>query len=219
METETAIDNPYWDAVRDLVGPHPYFAGGPPCVDWTRYDHVNKTIPIRRDEFVAQYAWTITTPRSVAFMAEHSRGRLIDPLAGTGYWAYLLDQAGVDVVAYDLHPPDGSQHNHYHKGQESHAPVMKGRAVETVTVHADRTLLLSWPPYDDSIGARTLRAYKGDRVIYIGEGSGGCCGTDALFDQLDDGWSEVASHAPVQWFGLHDYITVYDRKVTTDPTT
>jgi hypothetical protein len=209
VQTETAIDNPYWDAVCDHVGPDPYWPQRPFVVDWLS-SWRDERMP-RRTDFTKQYAWTITSPESVAFVAEHSHGRLVDPLAGTGYWAYLLDQAGVDVLAYDLEPPDGTDRNHYHRGQSSFAPVMKGDATEVVSVHSDRTLLLSWPPYGEPVGHRTLAAYTGDRVIYIGEGSYGCCGDDAMFDLFAADWLEVAEHAPIQWLSMHDYITVYDR--------
>lgn len=217
METETVIDNPYWDAVTDHVGPDPWWPSAPFCINWL--DYPGKGVPHRTD-YVSRYAWTITSPEAVAFVAEQSGGKLVDPMAGTGYWAHVLDQMGVDVLAYDLHPADGGSANQWHKDQIPHAPVMQGDAVSVVSVHSDRTLLLSWPPYDEPIGSKVLRAYKGDRVIYIGEGHGGCCGSDAMFDRLARDWIEVADHAPVQWMGMHDFITVYDRKPTmTNPTT
>ena len=80
-----------------------------------------------------------------------------------------------------------------------------------MTVHPDRTLLLAWPPYDDPIGEKALTAYAGTRVIYIGEMDGGCCGDDAMFQRLATEWREVAEIRPVQWAGLHDWVTVYDR--------
>jgi hypothetical protein len=76
----------------------------------------------------------------------------------------------------------------------------------------DRALFLCWPPYGSPMAAAALDFYTGNRVIYIGEGDGGCCADDNFFAALDKGWVEVAEHRPVQWSGLHDWITVYDRK-------
>lgn len=154
-----------------------------------------------------RYSWTITDPATVAFVAEHSRGRMVDPMAGTGWWGWLLAQVGVDVVSYDLEPGG----NHWHEGQPLHADVRALDGVEAVVLHSDRTLFLAWPPYDKPTGVDILRAYRGDRAVVIGEGEGGCTGDDALFAELRRRWTEVASHTPVQWFGLHDVVTVYDR--------
>jgi hypothetical protein len=135
----------------------------------------------------------------------------VDPLAGSGYWAYLMAQCGVDVIAADAAPPTFNQdHNrwHYH-GQ--HITVHKANAFDTVCeAHPQRSLLLSWPPYDAPIGVEVLRAFRGDRVVYIGEGEGGCCGDDVMFELLAAEWVEVTDHRPVQWYGIHDWITVYD---------
>lgn len=73
-------------------------------------------------------------------------------------------------------------------------------------------MLLSWPPYSASAGNDIIRAYGGRRIIYIGEGEFGCCGDDKMWTTLGNFWEEVATHRPIQWFGLHDYITVYERR-------
>jgi hypothetical protein len=58
----------------------------------------------------------------VAFVAKHARGGLVDPIAGTGYWAYLLAQVGVDVVCYDLNPGTALVTNTWH-GADLYAGV------------------------------------------------------------------------------------------------
>lgn len=196
--------NTYWATVAQRVQPD-HFSPHLPVVDWTDGG------PHRRD-MVSRFSWTITDPATVAFVTEHSGGRLVDPMAGSGWWARLLYAAGVDVHAVDLLPAHWGD-NPYHKAGISHMHVRQGDAVETASRFGwDRTLLLSWPPYDEPIGAETLAAYTGQRVIYIGEGWGGCCGSDRMFELLEVGWNEVAQHRPVQWWGMHDYVTVYERR-------
>jgi hypothetical protein len=53
-----------------------------------------------------------------------------------------------------------------------------------VTLHPGRTLFLSWPPFQQDVGARILMAYKGNRVIYIGEAEGHT-GDDELHRMLE----------------------------------
>lgn len=204
----TTYANPYWDAVSSLVhvserhswdvGP---FVGGE-----GHYLDLAK-----RGDMVSEYAWTITDPATVAFVAEHAGPRVIDPLAGTGYWAWLLTQHGADVAASDLYPPDAGG-NKYHKRGALFAPVARLDAVDVVAHHPDRTLFLAWPPYDEPLGARVLAAYQGARVVFIGEGEGGCTGGDDMWTALGTDWIQVVDHRPVQWYGLHDWVTVYDRK-------
>lgn len=198
----SAIDNPYWDAVRDHISTTGSLWGTP---------EVSYELAIRRTDLVRQYSWTITDPATVAFVASHSRGRVVDPMAGTGYWAWLLAQHGVHVAAYDLTPPQpDSEANRYHRNATVHATVTQADALDAVARHSDRSLLLSWPPYGFD-ASPILDAYAGDRVIYIGEGEGGCCGDDAMFETLAKRWTNVAEHVPVQWLGLHDLVMVFER--------
>lgn len=171
------------------------------------YDRWIRDTP-QRQEHVRRYSWTITDPATVAFVAQHSGGRMVDPMAGTGWWGLLLDQVGVDVVSSDVDPGG----NHWHEGADLWVPIAAAEAYDAVTQHPDRTLFLAWPPYDRPDGVDTVRAYRGLRVIAITEGEGGCVGDDALFAEFDTNWVEVADHVPVQWFGMHDRVTVYGRK-------
>jgi hypothetical protein len=209
MPDVNALDNPMWDALRDHAKPSAY--------DWDggafQVGGIGDWLPLeRRSDLVGRYAWTITDPATVAFVARHTGPKVIDPMAGSGYWAHLLRQLGVDVLASDETPPTGEANN-WHRTGVQHVEVGRADAVEAVAAHgADRALLLAWPPYDSPIGADTLAAFPGDRVIFIGESEGGCTGDDRLFALFAEEWTEVASHRPVQFMGLHDFITVYDRK-------
>lgn len=211
------IDNPYWEQVKDLVEPTGWNGALEIGSLHSKQDiHLNAWTV--RAACSTKYAWTVTSEESVDFVAEHAGGKLIDPLAGTGYWCYLLAQSGVDCVAYDLNPPKvGLDANHWHSDTGTWFPVMTADAVEAVQVAgADRTLLLAWPPNADELAHDVLTAYRGNRVIFIGEGQGGCTGDEDFFSVLDKEWTEVASHLPVRFWGIHDGIQVFDR---TEPVT
>jgi hypothetical protein len=210
------IHNPYWDELRNSVteDPDDTFYGGP-IVDWFSNSR------IQRSKYVSRFAWTITDPETVEFVAKHAGTKVIDPLAGTGYWAYLLDQCNIMVAAYDLAPVGGPRENYYHKNDPArgtvtqlwYQPLVQANAPEIIEQFPLWTLLLSWPPYGDDVGAETVKAYRGDRIIYIGEGSYGCCGDDKMFEYFESDWEEVADHRPIQYSGMHDYVWVYDRKI------
>ncbi|GIE35938.1 hypothetical protein Ait01nite_089830 [Actinoplanes italicus] len=201
MSAPTTYANPYWDKVKDSV----------------TIDHWDKNPVVggigmldkftARHDLVSEYAWTITDPATVAFVVEHCGPQVVDPLAGSGYWAWLLGQHGIDVAASDLKPGASQWHSH-----GVHLPVVNEEGPIAVRATGpERTLLLSWPPYSDPIGARLVQVYRGDRIVYIGEGPYGCCGDDDMWERLESGWTEVASHRPVQWHGLRDWVTVYER--------
>ncbi len=195
----TGITNPYWDAVADFV----FNDFGDQVIG--RYGIGVPGAP-ERQELVHLYSWTITDPDSVAFVAKYAGSGLIDPMAGSGYWAYLLGQLGVDVICYDLAPPGKNFWHH-----TAHVEIAEMDGAESVLLHPDRTLLLAWPQYNHDSGQRTLAAYPGHRVIFNGEGRGGCTGTDAMHDMIEGSWAEKDRHSPIQWLGVHDRITVYER--------
>ena len=205
------IDNPFWEAVKHCVEPDSF--RGNPVVGEFRLDRSVEESMARapnRQLMVRKYCWTIPDPDTVAFVAEHARGELVDPIAGTGYWAYLLGQLGVDVVCYDLNPGAALTTNGWH-GDDLYAEVRAKDCAEAAALHPDRTLMLSWPPHGQDVGARTLFGYKGNRVIYVGEGRGGGTGDEQLHLILDTQWTAIDSHRPVQWWGQRDRVTVYMR--------
>lgn len=204
------IDNPMWDLVKDRVRRDPWL-GGLGVGEPHDYDQI-----LRRTDVTSRYAWTITAPETVAFVADHLRGWAIDPLAGSGYWAFLLAQCGVDVAASDLNPPAFDREiNKWHR-EGTHWTVERIDAVEAVScADLSRSLLLAWPPYDEPIGTKVVSAFRGDRIVYIGENWGGCCGDDDMFTLFEQEWTVAAEHAPIQFWGIHDNVTVYDRAVSS----
>lgn len=173
------IDNPYWDAVKDCVDTDT--VGGNPVVGYFSLERTvdeNMARSPNRQLLVRRYCWTVPDPDTVQFVAAHIQGGLVDPIAGTGYWAYLLTQLGVDVVCYDLNPGTDLVTNGWH-GEDMHAEVV-------------------------DVGARILLAYNGNRLIYVGDGRGGGTGDDRMHQILETQWTEVHSRQPVLWWDQRD---------------
>lgn len=205
------VDNPYWEAVKDCVETDR--VGGNPVVGYFSLDRTvaqNLARSPNRQGLVRKYCWTIPDPDTLAFVAGHAGDGLVDPVAGTGYWAYLLAQMGVDVICYDLNPGMDFVVNGWH-GDDLYADISAKDCAEATALHPDRTLFLSWPPHGQDVGARILLAYKGYRVIYIGGARGGATGDDQMHRLLDSDWTEVDCRQPVLWWGQHDRVMVYER--------
>lgn len=192
-----------------------------------------------RDTFTTQYAWAIPSREAVVAIVSHvGDRRLLEVGAGTGLWARLLDDAGVKVTATD----------NYHwsvAGRKAGRPrpymrvglyydVARMGAERAVRQHPDhKALMICWPPYNEPMAARALKAFTGDRLVYIGEADGGCNGDKAFHTMLGSGlcncddmdcWDgSVCKHNDVpwvlthtvalpQWPGIHDSLWLYQLK-------
>lgn len=191
-----------WVWVRDEFQDHAYQA-------WSDPDPCFLFSP-RRD-LITHYSWSIPTSTAIKAIAAH--GPVLDPLAGTGYWAGLLSQH-TDVLASDIAPMFG---NYYHGTGHRFYPMKRFDAVRAVQQWgAERTLLMSWPPYESTLATRMLMHYRGDTIAYVGEHSGGCCADETFFRTLHAGWEEVEAYEIPQWMGMHDYVSIHKRKLTRD---
>ena len=143
--------------------------------------------------WTASYAFALPSEAALRAVAEASPRGVVEVGAGTGYWARLLRDRGVDVVAYDVAPPP-SPDNRWFAGVAPWYPVRVGDE-SAVERHADRTLLLVWPTRTEDWGAAAVDRFGtagGQRVAFVGEPVGGRTGDDrlhALLGELDRCWS------------------------------
>jgi hypothetical protein len=205
----TVVRNPYWDAVKDLL------------YDPARsYDATLQ----QRWPFCQRYCWAVPDPETLQFVSSWLMPRAIEIGAGTGYWAWLLTQLGVDMAAYDIDPPHLSPTNAYHSPRdtrtgmflhqviEAYFPVEPGGSeVLVLPRYQEHNLFLCWPPNCDDMAIECLDMYAGNRLVYIGSPRGGYCATHSFFDVLSQGWREVARHTPARWQDIYDEVVVYER--------
>lgn len=164
-----------------------------------------------RGEACRKYAWAVPTDEALDEIAKYAP--IIEVGAGTGYWASLLREKGVDILAYDAFVPgkDRNEYGHSH----THTEVLK--ADSTIAwMYPDRALFLCWPPYDDPMATKALKVYRGSTVIYIGEGRRGCTGDEEFHKTLDLEWEEAERIYLPQWDGIHDYLTIHVRRAVVE---
>lgn len=157
-----------------------------------------------RDRLVDEYAWAI--PNDHALRALARLAPIVEIGAGRGYWARMLRDRGVDVLAYDIAPPDGPLWTDVEVG-----------GVEKATEHSDRTLLLCWPPASGATAKACLAAYLGRCVVYVGEPRelpNGAAGEVSLgFMRLLEQRFEPLSRVTIpQWAGQWDDLSIWTRK-------
>ena len=197
------VDNPFWELIRRMP-----WVNDSPWRGTTPYGYADG-LGLRRDNFTRLYAWSIPTPGDIAWIANLLDGRgVVEVGAGTGYWAWQLTQAGVDVVAYE---PNEPADNEYVAVTEPYVTLLRDDASATGK-HPDRALFLSWPSYGGAWAEQALAAYRGDLFVYVGESDGGCCADDGFFRLLDAEWQEIGTsphHA--SWWGINCNLVAYRR--------
>jgi hypothetical protein len=172
---------------------------------------------LRRNRLVAEYAWAIPTEDVVRKIAALSP--ICELGCGTGYWAKLLRDVGAKILAVDAKPPlEGKNFWHRPKTGPLQQPTVLRHFVDVVRgdvatfdVPPEQTLMLCWPPFDNGMASQALARYSGSRVIYIGEGKGGCTGDDDFHTALAEQWKLDTCYEIPQWEGLHDDVRVYSR--------
>lgn len=209
-QPDTAGRNPYWDLIRQFPL-ESWSWGGSHAVEVSFIARLTPTrLPlVSRDELAKTFAWGIPTPGDIQWLTEQLDGRAVVEIgAGTGYWAWQLSQAGVDVAAFDIRAY--GEDNPWCYPIQYHPVAQAGP--EKAGEYPTRALLLCWPPYSDPMATDALRAYGGGVVVYVGE-PGGCCADDEFFELLDQGWDEAGtSPHHVTYSGIHCYVTVYRRR-------
>jgi len=161
----------------------------------------------KRHRYAKQFSWAIPNQNTIKELVKLSP--IVEIGAGTGYWANLLSKQGAEVVAYDAKPPKKRGFNSYCK--QSNYPVRLGRE-NKVKKHPHHTLMLCWAPYGEPMAYNALKKYKGDTLIYIGEGWGGCCADDDFWELVKREWVVVCHHHIEKWDGIRDFCAVYKRK-------
>jgi hypothetical protein len=172
-----------------------------------------------REVFTRKYSWAVPCPGALNTIAKYAP--IIEIGAGTGYWAWLLRRQGVDILAYDAKPPDRKSTNGWGHTR-TWTNVLPGRA-NKAKKHPDRSLMLCWPPrISDHPRSKSLarscpaynslRQYRGRHVIFIGAFSS-LTGSQAFFDLLEHDFERIDKCSIPNWYGIHDYLTVHERKV------
>jgi len=198
--------NPYLDAVRPALVPDDN-GSGELVVDWLT-QHTGESRGTDRHKLCHRYSWAIPTEPALIELAAHAP--LVEIGAGTGYWAMLLRERGVDIIAYDLHPPvTGAEDNHWHQNVPTWTEVLPGSSADAA-LHPDRSLFLCWPPMSD-MAHNALRVYYGNCLIYVGEPEDGCTANDLFDADLKRDWILTKAVKMLQWWGIHDQMMIYTR--------
>ena len=158
-----------------------------------------------RQQFIHNFSFAIPDPGVVEFLKPYRE--IVEIGAGSGYWAWLLRRNGVSVRAHD------SRATNWPRDYWAHSWIGVEPGDHTALLRTPKrfALMLCWPLMDDQAG-NSLKLYRGDTVIYIGESFGGCTADSDFFEALSKDWSEPEIYAIPRFDAIHDRVYVYHRK-------
>jgi hypothetical protein len=171
-----------------------------------------------RAQCILRFGFAILTTEVVEVLRHFSP--ILEVGAGSGYWAYELQKAGIDCLATD--PGTGKYGNflrltrsklnepmHWTKWWTN---VEKLTAAEAIKKYPERNLLMVWPDYDEPWPAEALKVYRGDVVLYVGESDGGCTGNDEFHEILNEKFPHRGHIWIPQHEHVHDGLYVHSKK-------
>jgi len=196
----TKLQNPYLDEVLRIE----------PRITinrQARYDFSDKLYSFRK-ELVAKFSWAIPNDEAIhaikTLVEQNKLAGLIEIGAGSGYWAWMLEQVSVNTIPIDSFDWE------IHRNVKHWVPIIHGGPSEAA-LHSNRALFLCWPPIDE-MGLRALECFAGEWVVLVGENEGGCTGTDEMWEKLSSDFDLVSEHNLHQFPGIYDHLMLYKRK-------
>lgn len=138
---------------------------------------------------------------------------ILDPMAGKGYFVKAMREQGIKTI--------GSDDMSWKTAQTEEASEIENiSAVDSLRKNGNRIshLVISWAPYESDIDNTLYQTVKNEyphiTIINIGEGMGGCTGSEKLWDNLDeDQENDLINMDSRNQCGyettsiLHDYLT------------
>ena len=165
-----------------------------------------------RDKFIKQMGFSLISLDWIAPLSKWIGSRkCLEIMSGTGSLSFALKQQGIDIKATDDFSWDGQ--NNWNQSKNYWTDIENIDAIEAVKKYAKdvNVIIMSWP-YMDDIAYKVLQTMREInpfcKMIFIGEGCGGCTASDEFFDNIieieDESFNDAIKEYK-QWWGIHDY--------------
>ncbi|XP_063300307.1 uncharacterized protein LOC134587923 isoform X1 [Pelobates fuscus] len=107
------------------------------------------------------FSFSVPSPQVLELLCS-LRLPMVSAGAGTGYWEYLLQRLGLDVVSFDQ--------NSIFPSEMRYTEIMTG-GPELLEHFPDRALFLAWPDADESsrFSLDCLSYFRGQTLFHVGE--------------------------------------------------
>jgi len=161
-----------------------------------------------------KYCYSVMHPDTIDLLKQLSP--IVELGAGNGYNAWLLAQAGVDVVALEAYPPHEGKNWFFgtnifglpKKNFISWTDVVKGTSIDLLQ-YPRHNLFISWPPLNE-MAFDALRFYRGNIVILIANRAN--CGSPRFYRKLEKDWHLEYAKETGGWSGFqNERLEIYCR--------
>ena len=174
-----------------------------------------------RMEYTMSISWMIFDRRTinwiVSFLKRYSISEVFEIGGGNGLSSALMnhretqEKHSFSWFATDLMVSHGSS------PENQYIEVEELDASQAVSKYGPTSQMMTsiWPSYKELWAGDAIKQFRllpcnNERfVLYGGEYEGGCTGDDAMFKEFDNHWTIVGKFYCPQWWGLHDYLTLY----------
>jgi hypothetical protein len=150
-----------------------------------------------RKKVIWPYSWAVPNADAVHTIASYSP--LVELGAGSGYWSWLLRQAGAKVVSLDQEPMQPPKWCDVSYGTPN-----------DVCAYQDHALLICWPPLDSSMAFDALSCFQGSVLIYVGEWRGRTA-NHQFHKVIQEEWNQQQSIVIPCWPGYSDQVLIFKR--------
>lgn len=164
-----------------------------------------------RDMVCHIYAYAVPNGPALACLKRFSP--IVEVGAGSGYWAMLMRERGVDVSAMDIAPPApefSNKANAYHGCVPPWTVVTKG-GPQLLAQYPSRTLFMCYAPPDGKMALEALRCYSGKYLVLVGEWGGTTHGPEFEAELLRD-WMIKERISLPNWANTAYDMTVWRRR-------
>lgn len=163
-----------------------------------------------RDKYIKEFGFPLFAEDWVKPLSTWIGDRpCLEIMAGTGYLSYALSLYGVNIKATD----DYSWEKHFTNFKD----VENIDCLQAIKKYGKdvKFIICSWPYMDEMANFSLVMMREVNpkcRMIYIGEGWGGCTASDKFFNNVEEceveGFNQAVSKYR-RWSGLHDRISLY----------
>ena len=145
-------------------------------------------IHLIRDLYVQHYGFVAINENFIDDLSSIiGNDRVLEVGAGTGFLAKNLQDKGINLIPVDNSINDMEINENSYGFRKTFTNIVETDAKNYLKENLIKfdTILMVWPPLGESLSSDIFKEMNpGQKLIYIGEGSGGCTGNDEFFQIL-----------------------------------
>lgn len=166
-----------------------------------------------RDEYSNKYGFALIDMEWNKILVEKiiKDSKCLEIMAGTGMWSQALRDLGVDIVCTDNLSWENETKGEWKKHRTEIIGMDAIQAIETYGKDVS-FILMSWPYMDETANECLMKmreVNQNARMLYIGEGEGGCTASDSFFENMeliDIPDIDLVNQHFTSFIGIHDRI-------------